>query len=193
MRDLEIRGAGNLLGDEQSGHVAAIGFELYLQMLQDAIAARRGDTLAERDVRVEMPVSAHIPSEYVGFEAAKIDLHRRIATADEHTLDNLLAEITDRFGEPPPSVQALIQVQRIKQKAMRVGANHVAVRAGKVVVAPVSLTSAGLRALRDAASRALYSSAERTVSIAAPTGPLERLEAAESALDALVAATAAAA
>ncbi len=193
MRDLEIRGAGNLLGDEQSGHVAAIGFELYLQMLQDAIAARRGDTLVERDVRVEIPVSAHIPSEYVGFEAAKIDLHRRIATADEHTLDNLLAEITDRFGEPPPSVQALVQVQRIKLKALRVGANHVAVCAGKVVVAPVSLTSAGLRTLREAANRVLYSSAERTVSIAAPTGPLERLEAAESALDALVSATAAAA
>ncbi len=186
MRDLEIRGAGNLLGDEQSGHVAAIGFELYMQMLQDAIAARRGDTAVEPEVRVEIPVSAHIPSDYIGFEAAKIDLHRRIATADDATLARLSDEITDRFGEPPPSVQALLQVQRLKRKTVRVGGTHLAVRSGKVVVAPVSLTSAAMRALRESVPRAVYSSAERTVSVPAPSAPGERLDAAEAALDALI-------
>ncbi len=192
MRDLEIRGAGNLLGDEQSGHVAAIGFELYMQMLQDAIAARRGDTAVEPEVRVEIPVSAHIPSDYIGFEAAKIDLHRRIATADEEALARLTDEITDRFGEPPEAVQALLQVQRLKRKTMRVGGNHLAVRSGKVVVAPVGLTSAGMRALRESVPRAMYSSAERTVSVPAPSAPGERLDAAEGALDALIEAVAAA-
>jgi transcription-repair coupling factor (superfamily II helicase) len=190
MRDLEIRGAGNLLGDEQSGHVAAIGFELYLQMLNDAIAAKRGDTLAERDARIEIPVSAFIPSEYVGFEAAKIDLHRRIATAGEDTLDRLAAELTDRFGPPPPPVQALILVQRLKLKVLRAGAQHLAVRGGKVVIAPLALTSAQLRSLRTSVARAVYSSADRTVSITAPTSPQERLEVAETVLDAVISAVA---
>jgi transcription-repair coupling factor (superfamily II helicase) len=193
MRDLEIRGAGNLLGDEQSGHVAAIGFELYLQMLNDAIAARRGDVMVDRDARIEIPVSAHIPSEYVGFEAAKIDLHRRIATADESMLDTLEMEVTDRFGPPPDPVRALLTVQRLKRKVLRAGAQHLAVRAGRLVIAPLSLTSAQLRALRAAAPRAVYSSQERMVSVAAPTSPQERLEHADVVLTALIEAVAAAA
>ena len=193
MRDLEIRGAGNLLGDEQSGHVAAIGFELYLQMLNDAITARRGELTPEREARVEIPVSAYIPSEYVGFEAAKIDLHRRIAMADEAALGQLASELTDRFGPPPQPVEALIAVQRLKLKLLRAGGSHLSVRGGRVTLAPVSLTSAGLKALRQAQGRALYSSAERTVSVPAPTGPFERLEAAESVLDAVLDAVAEAA
>ncbi len=81
MRDLEIRGAGNLLGDEQSGHVAAIGFELYLEMLNEAVLRGQGEEPPEREVRVDIAVSAYIPTDYVPLEAAKIDLHRRIALA----------------------------------------------------------------------------------------------------------------
>jgi transcription-repair coupling factor (superfamily II helicase) len=193
MRDLEIRGAGNLLGDEQSGHVAAIGFELYLQMLQDAITARRGEITPEQDARVEIPVSAYIPSEYVGFEAAKIDLHRRIAMADEETLTRLAAELIDRFGPLPQPVEALMAVQRLKIKVLRVGGSRLAVRAGRVVLAPVALTSAALKALRGLEPRATYSSADHTVSVPAPSAPHERLEAAERVIDALLEAVAEAA
>ena len=193
MRDLEIRGAGNLLGDEQSGHVAAIGFELYLQMLQDAITARRGEITPEHDARVEIPVSAYIPSDYVGFEAAKIDLHRRIATADEETLVRLCAELADRFGPLPQPVEALVAVQRLKLKLLRIGGSRLAVRAGRVVLAPVALTSAALRALRVLDARAVYSSSDRTVSVPAPSAPHERLEAAERVIDALLEAVAEAA
>jgi transcription-repair coupling factor (superfamily II helicase) len=193
MRDLEIRGAGNLLGDEQSGHVAAIGFELYLQMLNDAIAVRRGELAPEHEARVEIPVSAYIPSEYVGFEAAKIDLHRRIAMADADALARLGEELADRFGPPPPPVESLIAVQRLKLKLLQIGGAQLAVRSGRVTLAPVSLTSAALRSLRAAQPRAVYSSADRTVSVPAPSGPFERLEAAEGVLDALVHAAAEAA
>jgi transcription-repair coupling factor (superfamily II helicase) len=162
-------------------------------MLSDAIAARRGEATAEQDARVEIPISAYIPTEYVGFEAAKIDLHRRIAMADAEALAHLEAEIGDRFGPPPPPVEALIGVQRLKLKVARAGGNHLSVKQGRVTLAPVALTSAGIRALRDAHPRAVYSSAERTVSVPAPTAPHERLEAADAVLDALLDAVALAA
>ena len=85
MRDLEIRGAGNLLGDDQSGHVAAVGFELYVSMLDDAVAALAGDAADEapEPVRVDLPVNAYVPGDYVPYEAAKIEIHRRVAGAKE--------------------------------------------------------------------------------------------------------------
>ena len=102
MRDLEIRGAGNLLGDEQSGHVAAVGFELYLEMLNEAVMAGQGRETPEREVRVEIAVSAYIPSDYVPLETAKIDLHRRIAlAADLEEIVRLRGEMEDRFGPVP--------------------------------------------------------------------------------------------
>jgi len=187
MRDLEIRGAGNLLGDEQSGHVAAVGFELYMEMLNEAVLEGQGEPTAEREVRIEIPVSAHIPAAYVPMEAAKIDLHRRIALADSlDDLDALRAEMTDRFGPPPDPVESLLAVQRLRLKLLAVDASQLAVRSGRVTVAPVSLTSGQLKALRADMPRATYASRERMVSLPTGTAPTERLAAAEAALDALV-------
>jgi transcription-repair coupling factor (superfamily II helicase) len=194
MRDLEIRGAGNLLGDEQSGHVAAVGFELYLEMLNDAVMAGQGREAPEREVRVEIPVSAYIPSDYVPLETAKIDLHRRIAlAADLEEIVRLRGELEDRFGPPPEPVDALLAVQRLRVKLRSAGASQLSLRSGRLTVAPVSLTSQQLRALREAESRATYASREQIVSLPAGTAPGERLAAAEAALDALVGATALAA
>ena len=172
MRDLEIRGAGNLLGDEQSGHVAAIGFELYLEMLADAVLQGQGQDRPSTTRAWTSPVSAYIPSEYVPLEAAKIDLHRRIALAG--SLEDVAAlrdEIEDRFGPVPPPVESLLSVQRVKVKLRAAGATQIAVRSGRVTVGPVSLTSAALRALREYESRASYSGSERLVSLPAPSVP----------------------
>ena len=194
MRDLEIRGAGNLLGDEQSGHVAAVGFELYLEMLNEAVMAGQGRETHEREVRVEIPVSAYIPSDYVPLETAKIDLHRRIAlAADLEEILRLRGEMEDRFGAPPPPVDALLAVQRLRVKLRTAGASQLSMRSGRLTVAPVSLTSQQLRALREADSRATYAAREQIVSLPAGSAPGERLAAAEAALDALVGATAVAA
>src|SRR5438477_12464628 len=82
MRDLEIRGAGNLLGDEQSGHVAALGFELYVEMLAEAVAELSGERrIAARPVRVDARVDAYVPPDYIASEALKVELHRRLALA----------------------------------------------------------------------------------------------------------------
>ena len=103
MRDLELRGAGNLLGDEQSGHVAAIGFELYCELLAEAVAELQGEALPRpRPVRVDAQVDAYVPADYVSLEAVKIDIHRRLALSGSVTeLRELQAEIADRFGPPP--------------------------------------------------------------------------------------------
>ena len=105
MRDLEIRGAGNLLGDEQSGHVAALGFELYMQMLDEAVAAAEDGAWAEDEwepVRLDVNVDAYVPADYIPYEQAKVDVHRRIAGAREVAdLMELRDELEDRFGELP--------------------------------------------------------------------------------------------
>jgi transcription-repair coupling factor (superfamily II helicase) len=194
MRDLEIRGAGNLLGDEQSGHVAAVGFELYLEMLNEAVLSGQGREVQEREVRVEIPVSAYIPADYVPLEAAKVDLHRRIALAGE--LEDVAAlrdELEDRFGPVPPPVEALLAVQRLRVKLRAAGASQLAVRAGRVTVGPVSLTSQQLKSLREAEPRAAYAGREQLVTLPAGVAPAERLAAAEAALDALAGAAALAA
>ncbi len=187
MRDLEIRGAGNLLGDEQSGHVAAVGFEMYVEMLQEAIAAGRGEPPPEEEVRVDIPVSAYIPADYVPFEAAKIDLHRRIALApDGDALERVSQEVEDRFGEMPPPVGALLSVQRLRILMRRAGARQAAARSGRIVIGPVPLDSAGMRALRDGVDGALYSTADSLISVPAPSDPAERIQAAIAALEAVV-------
>ncbi len=106
MRDLELRGAGNLLGDEQSGHVAAIGFELYCELLAEAVAELQGEALPRpRPVRVDAQVDAYVPADYVSLEAVKIDIHRRLALSGSVTeLRELQAEVADRFGPPPVPV-----------------------------------------------------------------------------------------
>jgi transcription-repair coupling factor (superfamily II helicase) len=166
MRDLELRGAGNLLGDEQSGHVAAIGFELYCELLAEAVAELQGQAVtAGRPVRVEAAVDAYVPADYVPLEAVKIDLHRRVALAgDRAELRELEAELADRFGPPPDPVRNLLLIQEVRLAAAALGMEAVTIRAGRVVVGPVTLTSAGVRELHRFVPPALYTVARREVS-----------------------------
>ncbi len=167
MRDLELRGAGNLLGDEQSGHVAAIGFELYCELLAEAVAELQGESLPPtRAVRVDAHVDAYVPAEYVPLEAVKVDLHRRVALAtDRSSLRELVAELTDRFGPVPQPVANLIAIQEARLVAAELGANSVSLRGGKFTVGPIRLSSSEVRALRDAHADALYTVAKNEVSV----------------------------
>jgi transcription-repair coupling factor (superfamily II helicase) len=134
MADLEIRGAGNLLGDEQSGHVAAVGFEMYAQMLEEAVHELQGEQAAlPVPVRVDVPVTAYVPPDYIAYEASKIDAHRRIARARSlRELGDVRAELADRFGPPPEPVENLLTLQAIKLKAAELPATAVAVRGGRL-------------------------------------------------------------
>jgi transcription-repair coupling factor (superfamily II helicase) len=167
MRDLELRGAGNLLGDEQSGHVAAVGFELYCELLAEAVAELQGAAgPPPRPVRVDAQVDAYVPADYVSLEAVKIDLHRRLAlslTVSE--LRELRAEVADRFGPLPDPVDNLFAIHEARLLAAELGAEVVALRGGKLTVSPLRLDSAEVRELKQRAPRAIYSVNAREVSV----------------------------
>jgi transcription-repair coupling factor (superfamily II helicase) len=183
MRDLEIRGAGDLLGPEQSGHVAALGFELYVEMLNEAVAELSGERrIAVRPVRVDARVDAYVPASYVAAEALKIDLHRRIALVeDEDELRELVSFTEDRYGPVPEPVQNLFAIQEAKLKLARLGADYLVYRGGRATVGPLTLASVELQTLRAAAPTAIYSTQKREVSLR-----VETLEAALELPDAIV-------
>ncbi len=183
MRDLEIRGAGDLLGAEQSGHVAALGFELYVEMLAEAVAELQGQRrVATRPVRVDARVDAYVPATYVASEALKIDIHRRLALAEsDDELRELHATLEDRYGPVPEPVEHLFAIQEAKLKLAQLGADYLVYRGGRATVGPLVLGSAELRALRDVTDTAVYTSAKREVS-----QRTEALEGAIGLVDAIV-------
>jgi transcription-repair coupling factor (superfamily II helicase) len=167
MRDLEIRGAGELLGAEQSGHVAAVGFELYLELLNEAVAELSGQKrLAVRPVRMDARVDAYVPASYIGSEALKIDLHRRLALVeDQDELRELRAAVEDRYGELPEPVENLFAIQEAKLKIALVGAEYLVFRGGRITIGPLVLGSEELRELRDRAATAVYTSGRQEVAM----------------------------
>ncbi|MEI8105232.1 MAG: transcription-repair coupling factor [Actinomycetes bacterium] len=167
MRDLEIRGAGDLLGGEQSGHVAALGFELYVEMLHEIVAELSGQRrVASRPVRVDARVDAFVPAAYISSEALKIDLHRRLALVeDDDDLRELQIATEDRYGALPEPVANLFSIQAAKLKLALLGVDFLIFRAGKVTVGPVVLGSSELRELRALIDTAIYSTGLREVSL----------------------------
>ncbi|MHB8492127.1 MAG: transcription-repair coupling factor, partial [Solirubrobacteraceae bacterium] len=181
MRDLEIRGAGDLLGDEQSGHVAALGFELYMQMLKDAVDQAQAAAAADAEgqqgeqnvpaepVRLDVKVDAYIPADYVPYERAKIEIHRRIAQAREVADTELLrSDLEDRFGKPPEPVENLLALARARIRFGLAGVRAVSFRGDRLAVSPVELDSAGARRLREELPEALYESGRSQVTMRVP-------------------------
>jgi transcription-repair coupling factor (superfamily II helicase) len=193
MRDLEIRGAGNLLGDEQSGHVAALGFELYMQMLDEAVAAAADGEWAEDDwepVRLDVNVDAYVPADYIPYEQAKVDVHRRIAGAREVAdLMQLRDELEDRFGELPDPLKNLIALQQARIKLGQAGARAVTFRNGRLAVTPIELDSVRAKRIRQEIPEALYESGKSQLSVRVPEDPVKRFPAVVKAADVLLAVT----
>jgi transcription-repair coupling factor (superfamily II helicase) len=187
LRDLEQRGAGNLLGDEQSGHVAAVGFELYCELLAEAVAELGGaGTLpVARPVRVDAQVDAYVPAAYVPLEAAKVDVHRRIALArSPGELRELLAELADRFGPVPGPVENLVAIQEARLKLAPVGADYLSVRGQRATVGRVVVGPAELRAIREELPTATYRSGPQELSLRLGEG--QRMREALELVDAIV-------
>jgi transcription-repair coupling factor (superfamily II helicase) len=152
MRDLEIRGAGNLLGAEQSGHIAAVGFEMYLRLLEEAVSLAKGETPEVRDERpviVELQLDAYLPPGYVMDEIERVDLYRRAsATRSLVEVDDLAEELADRFGELPEPARNLLGLSRVKILAREAGTNSVTYRSGALSVVGVTADPATQERLR---------------------------------------------
>jgi transcription-repair coupling factor (superfamily II helicase) len=201
MRDLEIRGAGNLLGDEQSGHVAALGFELYMQMLDEAVresdptrpadgSGEAGTEEAElpEPVRLDVNVNAYIPVDYIPYEQAKIDIHRRVASAlDVADVERLREELEDRFGPVPEPLANLLALQRARIKFGQAGARAVSFRGDRLAVTPIELDSGRAKRLREQLPEALYESGRSQVSVRVPKEGEERFPTVVRAADVLLA------
>jgi transcription-repair coupling factor (superfamily II helicase) len=193
MRDLEIRGAGNLLGDEQSGHVAALGFELYLAMLDEAVRAMDGAPADDEPepVRLDVNVDAYVPADYVPYEQAKVDVHRRVAAArDVADLALLRDELEDRFGPLPDPLDNLIALQQARIKLGRAGARAVSFRGETLAATPLELTDEQARELRERVPAARYEPGRSQVSFRVPRDADGRFRIVVAAADALLAVTA---
>jgi transcription-repair coupling factor (superfamily II helicase) len=190
MRDLELRGAGSLLGDEQSGHVAALGFELYMQMLDEAVRSMGdtdGDAELPEPVRLDVNVDAYVPFDYIPYEQAKVDVHRRIAGArDVAELEELRAELADRFGDPPEPLENLITLQQARIKLGEAGATAVTFRQGRLAVTPIELDSVRAKKIRAEIPGALYESGKSQLSVRVPEDPAKRFPAVVRAADVLL-------
>src|SRR5699024_6564871 len=123
MRDLELRGAGNLLGESQHGHIASVGYDLYIKLLEEAIKEVKGETLEDNktkleDISVEIKIDGYIPDDYITDTNEKIDMYKRIASIrDEEEYSDLVEELIDRFGDVPKSVQNIMDIAIIKSRS----------------------------------------------------------------------------
>ena len=127
MKDLEIRGAGNLLGGEQSGHIADVGFDLYVRLVGEAVRDFRDDKVEHlEEVRIELPVEAHLPHDYIPSERLRLEMYKRLAEVrSDEDVDAITEELTDRYGEPPEPVVALQLVARFRARARAAGINEI--------------------------------------------------------------------
>ncbi|MEE2815249.1 MAG: transcription-repair coupling factor, partial [Actinomycetota bacterium] len=145
LKDLELRGAGNLLGAEQAGHIAGVGFDLYLRMIGEAVATFRGeDTEGPTELRLELPVDARLPETYIDSERLRLEAYQKLsaaasATAKDDAIDLVVEELRDRYGEPPAEVEGLVAVARLRRRAAQAGLADVVAMGSNLRIAPAHL------------------------------------------------------
>jgi transcription-repair coupling factor (superfamily II helicase) len=132
MRDLEIRGAGNLLGESQSGHIAAVGYDLYVEMVTAAVAELKGEPVRQpAEIKIDLPVAANLPPAYVPREDLRIEAYRRLAAVTTQAeVDDIRDEWLDRYGPLPPEAEGLLDVARVRAECARLGVTEVTVAKG---------------------------------------------------------------
>jgi transcription-repair coupling factor (superfamily II helicase) len=167
LRDLEIRGAGNMLGAEQHGHIASVGFDTYCRILAESVAEMKGEpVLEEKELRIDLPVKAFIPPGWVAQEALRLDLYRRISTAGDHaTLQHVRDETIDRYGALPPEVETLFAVASLRVSAAAIGVEEITTFHEQVRIRPVPLDDALLSDLTERVYGATYHEAKQTLNL----------------------------
>jgi transcription-repair coupling factor (superfamily II helicase) len=170
MKDLEIRGAGNLLGGEQSGHIAGVGFDLYVRMVGEAVAEFRGEGGQELpEIKIELPVDAHLPHDYLPHERLRLEAYRKLAAAEtDQAVDDVAAELKDRYGDLPEPVENLLSVARFRVQARRAGVTEVTVQGNFIRFAPVELRESQQLRLKRLYPRTILKPALRSILVPRP-------------------------
>ena len=170
LKDLEIRGAGNLLGGEQSGHIAEVGFDLYVRLVGEALAQSRGDAeVAPLEVKIELPFDAHIPHDYVPEERLRLEAYRGIAAAtSEADVDAVAEELIDRYGAPPAPVEILLAVARLRVRAREAGVSEIVMAGSRVRFHAVELPESRQLRLTRLHPGTLIKPAVRTILVPRP-------------------------
>ena len=151
MRDLEIRGAGNLLGEAQSGHIAAVGYDLYCQMVTEAVGEMKGEPLKEpSEVKLDVPTDAYLPKDYVEKEELRLEAYRRLAGVHTQAeVDDIRVEWEDRYGPVPAPADALLDVGYLRAECHRLGLRELSIQSNQARLGPIELkTSAEMRLRR---------------------------------------------
>ncbi|WP_370204206.1 transcription-repair coupling factor [Aeromicrobium sp.] len=179
MKDLEIRGAGNLLGGEQSGHIADVGFDLYVRLVGEAVAEFRGDGGEDglpggREVKLELPVEAHLPHDYVPSERLRLEMYKRLADVrSDADVEELRAELVDRYGEPPEVTEVLLDVARLRVAVRTAGLTEVTSAGSQIRFGGVDLPESAQMRLRRVYPKSLYKPATHVALVPAPkTAPV---------------------
>ncbi len=172
LKDLEIRGAGNLLGGEQSGHIADVGFDLYVRLVGEALAAHKaGEGEPEMaEVKVELPITAHLPESYVPAERLRLEAYKRLA--DAHTneqVEEVAVELQDRYGALPPEAQTLVHVARFRVHCREAGITEVIAQGNGIRLHPVELPESAQMRLTRLYPRTTLKPAVRTIIVPRPT------------------------
>ena len=167
LRDLEIRGAGNLLGAEQHGHIAAVGFDTYCRILQESVAEMKGEpVVVEKELRIDLPVKAFVPPGWVAQEALRLDLYRRISTAGDHEqLGHVRDETVDRYGALPPEVETLFAVAALRVSAAELGVEEITTFREQVRIRPVALPEELVVDLGERVPGATFHDAKKTLNL----------------------------
>ena len=180
LKDLEIRGAGNVLGAEQSGHVAGVGFDLYMRLVGEAVQAYRAALKAAadgeavpapvetRDVRIDLPVDAHLPPDYISSDRLRLEAYRRLAGADEAAIAAVVEELTDRYGPLPTPAQRLVAVARLRLLCRQYAVAEVAATETTVRITPLILPDSAQVRLKRLYPAATYRATTSTVQVPVP-------------------------
>jgi transcription-repair coupling factor (superfamily II helicase) len=170
MKDLEIRGAGNLLGGEQSGHIADVGFDLYVRLVGEAVADFKGGTEEDlAEVRIELPVDAHLPHDYIPSERLRLEIYKRLAEVRvDADVDEVREELVDRYGPPPEVVESLLFVARFRARCRQAGVREVTVAGKYVRFAPVDLPESRVVRLQRLHPRSVVKAPVSTILVPRP-------------------------
>jgi transcription-repair coupling factor (superfamily II helicase) len=170
MRDLEIRGAGNLLGQAQSGHIAAVGFDLYCQMVTEAVGELKGEPVeVPLDITIDVPADANLPRDYVQRDDVRMEAYRRLAAVtSEADVDDVRAEWEDRYGPPPVPAVALLDVARLRVECVRLGIRSITVQRNTARIAGITLKESQKVRLRRLVPKAVGKEDEVVVPMSVP-------------------------